>query len=123
MKRDAVDFTLIPDHQAAIHERLINWARAQRNGSGGDCSPMFRQYRSTEVWAETHASIPVNQGDATRINAAWKMLPTQHRLALAWYYITPTMGVKKACQGIGCKPAVLMVYAIDGRQMLINRRV
>ncbi len=121
MKRDAVDFHLIPAHQEAMHMRLLNWARAQRNSSGGGCAPMFRQYRSSDQWAEPTISSPVDQRDAQRINKAWQQLPGKHRASLAWHYITPGSPAK-ACRTIGCTMADLASLVVDARQMLINRR-
>lgn len=122
MKRDAVDFHLVPDHQEAIHIRLLNWARAQRNGTGSNCAPMFRQYRSSDQWASASASVPVDQRDAAKVNKAWQHLPAKHRASLAWNYISPGSPAK-ACRGIGCTMDELARLVVDARQMLINRGV
>ncbi len=121
MIREAVDFHFVPAHQEAIHMRLINWARAQRNGSGNNTAPMFRQYRSSDQWAQATVSEPVDQRDAAKINKAWQQLPGNHRAALKWHYVTPG-SPQKACRGIGCTMEDLARLVVDGRQMLINRR-
>ena len=122
MKRDDVDFHFVPTHQEAMHGRLLNWARAQRNKTGQDCAPMFRQYRSTDQWAEGTASIPVDQRDAAKINKGWQQLPGNHRAAIKWHYVSPGSPIK-ACKGIGCTLDGLARFVVDGRQMLLNRRV
>jgi DNA-directed RNA polymerase specialized sigma24 family protein len=120
MIREAVDFHFVPDHQVKIHERLLNWARAQRNSTSRACAPMFRQYRSSDQW-EAPAVSPVDQRDAAKINKAWQQLPPKHRASLAWHYITPG-SPQKACRQIGCTMAELAALVVDSRQMLINRR-
>lgn len=122
MKRDAVDFHQIPEHQVPIHERLVNWARAQHSRSGSDSAPMFRQYRSSDQWATPAVSSPVDQRDAAKINKGWQQLPAKHRAAVQWHYVTPGSPTK-ACKVIGCTMADLAGLVVDGRQMLINRRV
>lgn len=122
MMREAVDFHLVPANQEAIHLRLLNWARAQRNSTGSDTAPMFRQYRSSDQWATPSASMPVDQRDAARINKGWQQLPSNHRAAIRWHYISPGSPTK-ACKGIGCTMADLARFVVDGRAMLINRGV
>lgn len=122
MMREAVDFHLVPDHQIKMHERLLNWARAQRNSSGNATAPMFRQYRSSDQWATPSASMPVDQRDAARINKGWQQLPMNHRAAIRWHYISPGSPTK-ACKAIGCTMADLARLVVDGRQMLLNRNV
>lgn len=122
MKRDAIDFHAVPEHQLAMDARLHNWAREQRRGTGAATSPMFRQYRSSDQWGEVAVSVPTDSRDAARINAAWKQLPADHRHATHWHYITPGAGPVKACRKIGCTKDELARLVIDARQMLINRR-
>ncbi len=122
MKRDAVDFHFVPVAQEAIHLRLLNWARAQRNSTGSSTAPMFRQYRSSDQWATPSVSMPVDQRDAAKVNKAWQMLPEKHRAAVAWHYVTPGSPIK-ACKGIGCTMADLAQFVVDARSMLINRRI
>lgn len=122
MMREAVDFHFVPANQEAIHLRLLNWARAQRNSTGNATAPMFRQYRSSDQWAQASASMPVDQRDAAKINKAWQMLPGKHRASLAWHYITPGSPAK-ACKGIGCTMDELARLVVDARTMLINRNV
>ena len=122
MRRDAVDFTTVPEHQWAMDARLENWARSLFSKSGGKVAPMFRMYRSSEVHVAASAGVPINVHDAVKINTAVTNLPTKHRAAIQWHYVT-TGAPGRACRSIGCTMAELAQYAIDGRQMLINRRV
>ena len=83
---------------------------------------MFRQYRSSDQWAQPSVSMPVDQRDAARINKAWQQLPAKHRAAVAWHYVTPG-SPNKACKRVGCTMEDLARLVVDGRQMLINRAV
>ena len=120
--REQVDFHFVPVAQEAMHMRLENWARAQRNSTGSATAPMFRQYRSSDQWAEPTASTPVDQRDAAKVNKAWQQLPPKHRASLAWHYITPGSPTK-ACKLIGCTMTELAQFVVDARNMLINRRI
>ena len=123
MKRDLVDFHLIPDHQVLMHFRLQNWARSLASPKGGKVSPTFALYRSTDRYdIEPTTSTPVDVPDAIAIAKAVRVLPEKHMRALGWYYVRPSSPVK-ACRDIGCTIAGLAQLSIDARQMLINRRV
>ena len=122
MKRDAVDFTTVPASQRDMDLRLENWARSLFSSSGSGASPMFRLCRSSEVHAPAHVSMPFDSHDALKIAKGVRELPDKHRAAINWHYVT-TGAPSKACKAIGCTMADLAQYAIDGRQMLINRRV
>lgn len=122
MKRDAIDFHEIPDRQVAIHTRLENWGRSCWSTTGPSASPMFLLYRSDEVWHAPEAKIPVDQHDADKIARGVRALPQPHMQALQWYYVRPGSPIK-ARRIIGCTLEALRVYVLDGRSMLINRRV
>jgi hypothetical protein len=121
MKRDP-DFFFVPEKQLAMHARLENWARSCWGGYGTSVHPMFRQYRSAEHWHAPSASVPIDQQDASKIAKGVAMLPEPHMRSLQWWYIKPTSPLR-ARREIGCTLAGLARYVIDGRQMLINRRV
>ena len=122
MKRDAVDFSTVPAHQQAMDARLGNWARSLFSSAGSSESPMFRLYRSTDVHAIPHVSMPYDAQDAIRIAKGVRALPDSHVHALNWHYIKPG-NPRRACQTIGCTMAGLAQYVIDGRQMLMNRGI
>jgi hypothetical protein len=122
MKRDAVDFSMVPVHQQAMDARLANWARSLYSSAGSSASPMFRLYRSSDVHAIPHVSTPYDAQDAIKIAKGVRALPDACVHALNWAYIKPG-NPRKACQQIGCTMAGLAQYVIDGRQMLLNRGV
>ena len=121
MKRD-VDFTSIPENQRAIDLRLENWARSLFGSGGSGASPMFRLYRSSDVHAMAHVSMPYDSHDAIKIAKGVRELPDKHRAAINWAYVT-TGAPGRACRAIGCTMPELAQLAIDGRQMLLNRKV
>ena len=120
MRRDGIDFQVFPAHQEVIHGRLQNWARWCFDRSGASVSPMFRGYRSTDVWAAPTVSEPVDTIDAARVAKAVIALPEWHRHSVNWYYIKP-VHPKRAAQALAVTVADLAQTVIDARQMLINR--
>jgi hypothetical protein len=117
----AVDFAHVSQNHQAIDARLANWARWSSNRSGGSASPMFRLYRSAEVWGNESASAPVDGIDAQRIQKAVGYLPTPHRRALSWCYIKRN-NPRKAAASLGETMEGLARLIEDARQMLIDRR-
>ena len=126
MKREAVDFQVIPIHQDAMHLRLENWGRWSNPPGMPDIAPGFDRARSDELTRETSEAseirAPVDVRDAIKIQSAMHFMPIKHRQALAWYYVTPSAPIK-ACRRIGCTAVGLVELVDDGRQMLINRKV
>ena len=121
MKREHIDLHLVPDHQLAMHSRLINWSRWCRGRPASNCAPMFRGYRSSDVWQTVSIGEPVDKLDASKIASAVAQLPETHRHALGWHYVHP-IGPGRAARELGLTIAALAQCVIDGRQMLINRR-
>lgn len=122
MKRDYVDFSIVPQHQSEMHARLENWAISCFGRAGSNMSPMFRLYRSDEVWDPTPPPIPVDGADAAKIAKGVASLPRPHMLAVNWFYITRGAPIHGR-RAIGCTLQDLNRYVVDGRQMLINRKV
>lgn len=121
--RPSVDFHHVERRHAEIHGRLENWARWCDGTAGDSASPMFRLYRPDNFERTPVSAITVIDGiDASKIAKGVAILPTLHRMAIQWCYITP-YSPRKACQKIGTSPEGLAQYISDGRQMLINRRV
>ncbi len=121
MKRDYVDFHEVPAHQLAIHARLENWGRWCHGSGHAQMAPMFRMYRSSEVYqAIGGGGAPVDIPDAARIAKAVIALPEQYRHAMAWCYVNKT-SVSAACRRIACTAQELAALVIDGRQMMLNR--
>jgi hypothetical protein len=118
----AVDFSYVPEKQLVIHDRLLNWGHWCHGSGHAQMSPMFRMYRSSEVYAyASEISLAVDTHDAARIAAGVRDLPEDHRRAVAWFYVNkgPVIRARKA---IGCTGEHLARLVIDGRTMLINRR-
>ena len=119
--RVAVDFHAVPPHQDAIHARLLNWGHWCRRREGSGASPMFRSYRSTDVWAPASVSQPIDGLDAQRIAKGVAHLPEQHRHGIQWHYVRPVAPMRM-CRALGLTAEGLAQLVVDGRQMLINRR-
>ena len=124
MKRDAIDFHAVRPEHFNIHDRLLNWAVYITPGRGGTAtSPMFRQYRSTEVWQQHVASRIVNKLDGAKMETAVWMLPEPERTAIRWSYYYSQHGcpVWKVCKVMGVNQATLEGLVHTGRTMLRNR--
>lgn len=126
MKRVTIDYHLIPAHQDRIHARLENWGRWSSPPQTQEVAPGFDRARSDEIERETSEARdirpPVDIRDAIKIQSAMHFVPTQHRQALAWYYVTPSSPIK-ACRLIGCTPIELGQFVDNGRQMLMKLAV
>jgi hypothetical protein len=120
MRRDYVDFSYIPEPQLPMHWRLVNWERSLRSSAGSGVSPMFRQYRSSEVYSQGGGKMPLDHEDANVIGRAVVALPTRNLLAVNWWYVKP-VAPSKAAAGMQCSLAELARYVIDGRALLIER--
>jgi len=122
LMKTAVDFNEVSETQKPIDARLVNWARWSHNHARGSASPMFRLYRSPEVWGNETTASPVDGIDAQKIQKGISQLPTKHRLALAWCYIRKNHPAKAAAS-LGESLQGLRDLIAAARQMLINRRV
>ena len=120
--RGGVDFHAVPPHQAEIHARLLNWARWCRGKPTSHTSPMFRGYRSSEVWAAPETGEPVNVLDAAKIARAVVDLPEKHRDATQWHYVHPVAPIR-VCRALEVSYEGLAHLVIEGRALLITRRV
>jgi hypothetical protein len=120
MRREIVDFGHVPAAQLPIHWRLVNWERSLRSGSGSAVAPMFRQYRSSEVYSQAGGKLPIDEGDATKVGKAVQELPTPNLLAINWWYVKPTSPAKAAA-GMQCSIADLARYVVEGREKLIAK--
>jgi hypothetical protein len=124
MKRDAIDFHSVPWEHRHIHARLENWSRYVSSGRGGSaCAPMFRHYRSTDVWQNIEPAIPVDSLDGSAIEKAVGKLPEKHMVAVRWQYVYSFWGVSywKVCRHLAVRPDTLQRLVHDGRTMLKNR--
>lgn len=124
MRPKTVDFHAIPDSQAAIHERLLNWARWCFSGQVQDCAPMFRQYTpndydSAQTRFAVEARIPVDKLDAQRIEKSVCALPYNHKHALRWWYIAP-IGPSKTAHVLGLTLEGLAMTVIQARDRVLT---
>lgn len=122
-QRSYVDFNYVEPKHAEIDQRLVNWARWFADRDGRFQSPMFRMYRSTDVWRHQQGEVkPVDGADAARLQIAVTKLPEVHRLALSWAYIRRD-NPRRAAAELGHTLEGLAHLIRDGRQMLVNRGV
>ena len=126
MKRDACpDFHTIREGHGPIHDSLLNWARLVRvSVHGGKPAPMFRHYRSSEVWTADDSRVPVDSLAGWKTEQAVSNLPEKPRAAIRWHYVFYA-GKKGAPAEVAHKLAVtqtvLFQLVHDGRSMLKNR--
>lgn len=114
-----IDFHHVPSHQRAMDARLINWARYVRDRPVVWTQPMFRGYRSSEVWVH-EVSVPVDQLDGHKVEKAVQALPEKHRAAVRWAYVFRAHP-RRMCRLLAVTEAGLADLIDVGRQMLINR--
>ena len=123
MKRDAIDFHVIPEKQQAIHERLENWRRwVIVRPHGWQVAPMFRMYQSkSRQWeASPHIGTPVDAIDAALMEQAVYALPEKHRDAIRWSYVHCGNPVAMA-RALGVSKQGLADLVEAGRTMLQNK--
>lgn len=117
--RDSIDFHFVPPHQKAMDARLVNWARYVRDKPVSWTQPMFRGYRSSEVWVH-EATVPVDSLDGHQIEKAVSALPQKERAAVRWAYVYRSHPARM-CRSLGVTSQGLGQLIETGRQMLINR--
>lgn len=120
------DFHSIRDEDSPIHSRLLNWSRWALGGKGYiTTTPMFRLYRSGDIWSETDrpATIPVDTLDGIKMEHAVADLPTKHCSATRWQYVYSARGMSvwKACRTMSVTPDTLEVLVNDARTLLASR--
>ena len=121
MTKPTIDFNRIEPHQAAIHERLVNWSDCYRVRYGGTMHPMWRYFKSgARQWHQPEMRKTVDTADAAFIEKQMRHLPTKHRDVLVYFYFdnAPLALARKA---FGLTYEGLWIHLRDCRQMLINR--
>lgn len=114
-------FTVMPAH-VEIHERLGNWSRYVRNSRPGQAvHPMFRAYRSSEVWGSDTIKTPVDTLDGHRVEKIVAQLPDKHRDAIRWHYVYVWINPNKVCRQLGVTKTGLAELIHAGRSMVKNR--
>lgn len=120
MTNPHIDFNAVSFAHEGMDERLKNWARWAIGRGGGDVHPMFRSYRPDNY--ERQVGELVDSLDAQKVQKGVSLLPTRHSLAISWCYIAPGAPNQMA-RKMGESFGGLYRLIVDGRQMLINRRV
>ena len=123
MKRDAIDFHVIPEKQQAIHARLENWERWVRvRPHGWFTHLMWRNSRTSRQWeVSPYIGVPVNTIDAMLIEKAVSALPVKHRDALRWYYVRKGNNPVAMARQLALSKQGLADLVEAGRTMLNNR--
>lgn len=122
MKRDYIDFHLIPDHQVEIHKRLSNWASWCRvKPQAWSQHPLWKQYKSNwRQWHTPEYRESCDILDAIRIEQTVRVLPNGNRDALRWFYVhggNPS-GFAKS---LGVSKDTLQKLITDGRSMVSKK--
>lgn len=122
MKREDTDFFVVYPHHLAIHDLLMNWSRYVGTGKGGltGASPMFRGYRSSEVWSQ-ECSLPIDELAGHAMEKEVGKLPEKNRDAIRWHYVFWRIPPGRMCRYLGVGRADLAGLIHDGRSMLKNR--
>jgi len=121
VKRENCDLFVVLPHHMTIHDRLGNWARYVRDSRpGGAVAPMFRSYRSSEVWAQ-EVRTPVDALDGHKMEKAVAQLPEKHRDAIRWHYVYVWIQPGKVQRHLAVTRSGLVDLIHDGRSMLTNR--
>lgn len=122
MKREEnFDFFAVAPQHFALHERLLNWARYVSSNGRQTVQPMFRSYRSTEIWAQSRDRLVTDPLDGHKIEKAVSALPDKHRDAIRWSYVWFRIPPQKMCRYLAVTRAGLALLVRDGRVMLLNR--
>ena len=121
MRRDFIDFHLVPHEQLAMHDRLLNWARYVRVKRPMWQAPIWRLGKSgTRQWHSPEPREETDTLDGHALEKAVGALPDKHRDALRWHYVWRTTPAH-ARRVLGVTSDGLQRLVLDGRLMLINR--
>ena len=119
--RVVVDFTHVAAHHRQIDERLTNWARWVIPRPTSWIAPMWRGFKSSEIWAtDPSVSIPIDSLDAQAVEKQVSALPEKNRDAIRWAYVFRGHP-SKMCRELGVTRDALADLIYTGRSMLINR--
>ena len=115
---------IAPEHRP-LDLRLHNWARWARVHGARFTQPMFRLYRpeQNEAGGYSHSgAIPVDSGDAMKIEKGVVKLPDGNKWAIYWAYRSGVRPVV-ACKALHVSRDGLATLIHDGRMMLVSRGV
>lgn len=123
MRRDFIDFHLVPHEQLVMHGRLLNWARYVKHKFPVHIAPIWRLGKSNaRQWEAPEPEVPVDTLDGHAIEKAVCQLPEKHRMALKWHYVLRT-DPAHARKILGLTNDGLQRHVNDARTMLHNRGV
>jgi hypothetical protein len=114
------DFFHVEPHHRKIDERLVNWSRWVQVRPASFVSPMFRGFKSSEVFGGHETVVPIDGMDAQRLEKQVSQLPEKNRDAVRWAYVY-RIQPWRMCRVLGVHPTGLCILINDGRQMLVNR--
>jgi hypothetical protein len=116
------DFHAVRPEHIAIHDALLNWVRVVRDSQTSTaCQPMFRHYRSSEVWSAPDPQIPTDTHGGWRMEKMVRNLPPKHRDAIRWAYVHRRVPPHKAARTLAVSILALGDLVHDSRSMLKNR--
>lgn len=116
----AADFFSVDPAHHKIDARLVNWSRWVQVRPASFVQPMFKGFKSSEVWAHNEISVPINPLDGALVETMVSALPVRHRDAIRWAYVY-RIQPWRFCRNMGITQTTLAELIHDGRQMLINR--
>lgn len=114
-----IDFHRVDEGHFRIDERLRNWARWVIPRRPSWVHPMWRQYRSSEVWG-AESGVPVDGLDAQLMEKQVSALPDRHRDAVRWAYVY-RKSPHRIARHLGVSLDGLHRLVHEARQMLVNR--
>lgn len=117
-----IDFNAVSYAHEPIHERLVNWARWVRPRASSWVHPMWRGFKSNEIWTGPTAAAPIDPLDAQAVEKGVSALPEQHRFSIRWCYVYGGQP-RKAAAHVGETLEGLQALIVNSREMLINRRI
>lgn len=120
MRGEAADFFSVYPQHRKIDERLVNWSRWLQDRPASFPSPMFKGFKSTEVWAHHEVVVPINPLDAADMEKRVFYLPERNRDCVRWAYVY-RIQPWRFCRAMGINQTQLASLIHDGRQMLVNR--
>lgn len=116
------DFFTVRHEHIGIHDALCNWSRCVRVAVAGDMpAPMFRHYRTSEVWIADEIRIPTDALAGWKMERAVSNLPERHRAAIRWHYVFPRRTPRSVARKLTVTETALHLLVHDGRSMLRNR--
>ena len=122
MTKPPIDFNGCSIAHEPIDLRLKNWARWVKPRASSWVHPMWKGFQSSDTISGHAVSVPLNPLDAQAVEKGVSALPDAHKFAIRWCYVY-SGNPRKAAQEVGETLEGLSGLIVNGRQMLINRRV